>query len=570
MDKIRLASVVAAIMALVSCSTDVEQWRVKELSFESETDYNVSGADEIMLDVTFTHPESGRSMTIPAFWDGGKTFRVRFAPTLVGKWTWRSSCQEDASLAGLTGKISCGRYKGDLDIYRHGFVTVIPGRKYFSYADGTPFFYLGDTHWGMYREEIDEPGPNAGETGTQSHFKYIVDRRSQQQFTVYQSEPIDSEFNMYDGHVDPEDIAGFQLADRYYQHIADRGLVHANADLFYASKMNPDLTDIQLERLSRYWVARFGAYPVMWTLAQEVDNDFYADRKEHEWYDHTNNPWLKVAEYMHKYDAYSNPLSAHQENTSHTTITGRGVSNDPRVTAGGVSIFASPDVAVRTGHNWWAAQWSPSLTKTSKPGVPADYLDSEYPAVNYEGRYCYLWTKDFGARAQGWISFLSGFCGYGYGAIDMWLYKSTYNTTVPSFDGVDTISVADKAVPWCDAVEFESAGQMAYLRNFMESFDWWNLSPILNGDERFIPAEGSFWSCATTADRIVAYFYGDTAASGTLAGQEPGRKFDLTWYNPRSSEAQPSVKVEVAADGTLALPERPDSADWVVCLFCRR
>lgn len=122
-------------------------------------------------------------------------------------------------------------------MYRHGFVKSVPGKKYLVYADGTPFFYLGDTHWGMYTEEFDSPGPHAGETGAESHFKYIVDRRAEQGFTVYQSEPIGAAFKISDGHVDADDIAGFQLADKYYQYIAEKGLTHANAEFFFSSNM---------------------------------------------------------------------------------------------------------------------------------------------------------------------------------------------------------------------------------------------------------------------------------------------------------------------------------------------
>ena len=146
-----------------------------------------------------------------------------------------------------------------------------------TYADGTPFFYLGDTHWGLYLEEYDQPGPHAGNTGATSHFKYLVDRRVEQGFTVCQSEPIGAKFNLADGRVDQKDIDGLRQADKYYQYIADKGLVHANAEFFFSSSMSAKLAsdDAALAVLSRYWVARFGAYPVMWTLAQEIDNDFY-------------------------------------------------------------------------------------------------------------------------------------------------------------------------------------------------------------------------------------------------------------------------------------------------------
>lgn len=516
-----------------------------------------------MMDVRFIH--GGSAYTIPAFWDGGKTFRVRFAPTEKGGWDWTTVCPQDTALDGLKGSFRCVSYRGDLDIYRHGFIQAAAGRKYMTYADGTPFFYLGDTHWGMYREEIDEPGPNAGNTGAASHFRYVVDRRAEQGFTVYQSEPIDAAFDLTDGHVDASDIAGFQHSDLYYQHIADAGLVHANADLFYSSRMHPGLTDRQLEIMSRYWVARFGAYPVLWTLAQEIDNDFYLERGDQTFYDRISNPWVKVAEYIHRYDAYAHPLSGHQENAGHTTITGRGTNPDKsRISADGVSAFAEEEVAQRTGHNWWATQWSPSLSSTPSRDIPEDFLSSPYPAVNYEGRYCGLWTKDFGARAQGWISFLTGFCGYGYGAIDMWLYKSTYNIDRPSTDGIDTISIEDKQIPWSTAIEFESAHHMRHLRSYMESFDWWNLMPVLNGDEAFSPEEGAAWACARTDTRTVLYFYGKDNATGTLRGMTPGKECRLIWYDPVNGNESAALTAAVSADGSLQLPQRPDGHDWVL------
>ena len=261
-------------------AVSVEMWRATELVFEAGADYDATGADAVTFDAVFTH-ESGEKVSRPG--------------TKPGRWSWITTCQGDGALGGKSGTLEAKPYAGDLEIYRRGFVKVAKGEKHFAYADGTPFFYLGDTHWGLYKEEIDEPGPHAGTTGATSHFKYIVDRRAAQGFTVLQSEPIGAKFDVTDGKVDAADIPGFQLADRYYQHIADRGLVHANAEFFFAASMNKKLADdpAAIDRLARYWVARFGAYPVMWTLAQEVDNDFYYDRgRGHNFYCATNNPWL--------------------------------------------------------------------------------------------------------------------------------------------------------------------------------------------------------------------------------------------------------------------------------------
>ncbi|MBP5511714.1 MAG: DUF4038 domain-containing protein [Kiritimatiellae bacterium] len=561
-----LLSVFCVLHTAVFAGESVETWRVAELVFESKTDYSAGGGDAVRLDVAFTNAETGVSLVRPAFWDGGKTFRVRVAPTSPGRWEWHGVCLDDVSLSGKTGSFICRPYAGSLELYRRGFVKATPGKKYFTYADGTPFFYLGDTHWGMFREELDEAGPHAGDVKTDSHFAYIVRRRVEQGFTVYQSEPLDAAFNLADGRIDASDLPGFRKADRYFRTIADAGLVHANAQFFFVASMRPPLSRdcAALERLSRYWVARFGAYPVMWTLGQECDNDFYAERRGGRDYTYKDNPWVMVAEFIHRHDTYGHPLSGHQENTWHTTITGMG-HTAPKATGGGVSVFAPQEVAARTGHNWWAVQWSPSLVRAGTPHVQRDYWASSRPAVNYEGRYCHLWTKDFGARAQGWISFLSGFCGYGYGAIDIWLYKSTYDTKRESHDGVDKITVADKAIPWSRAVEFPSALQMRHLRTFLEGISWWRLTPDIGETPSFKPDAGALCACASIGDsRYVLYFYSRNTATGTIRRAESAAPLKARWFNPRTGEAKPWTKLPPARDGLLRLPAKPDTSDWTL------
>lgn len=559
----------ALLLAMASCtSADVETWRMMEMAFTADTDYSSTGADDIRMDVQFVHKKTGETITRPAFWDGGNSFIVRFAPTAAGKWEWTSTCPEDASLAELEGSILCKEYKGFLEVYKRGFVTVTPGKKYFTYADGTPFFYLGDTHWGMLTEEFDSPGHHAGNTGAESHFKYIVDRRVEQGFTVYQSEPIGAAFNLRDGIVDQEDIDGFRVADKYFEYIADAGMVHANSQFFFAMDISSALAadKAKLENISRYWVARYGAWPVMWTLAQEIDNDSYAESGNHKKFDYTNNPWVDVAEYMHKYDSYSHPLSGHQEHNVHTTVTGAGWKED--VSKGrSVSIFVSEEVAARTGHNWWAAQWGPQFIEPAEPELVRDYYNSERPAVNYEGKYCGLWTQDFGSRVQGWSAFLCGFCGYGYGAIDIWLYNSSFDIGAPSFDGVDTISIADKKKPWSESIEYPSAHQMKIMRNYLESFDWWNLVPVLC-DEPDFEALSSAYAYARTDKRHVLYFFAkNELATGTIRNLEPEAEVRLEWFNPRTGETMPAVEATVKADGSLVLPQRPDVEDWTLTVL---
>ena len=536
--------------------TKAETWRVSELHFTASRSYDDGGGDRVRLDVQFSHRKTGRTLTVPAFWDGGDSFVVRFAPPEAGRWTWKSTCPEDPALHGRKGTIRCREYTGPLAIYRHGFIQARKGTKYLMYADGTPFFYLGDTHWGMYSEDLSD-----------EHFKKIVRRRVEQGFTVLQSEPIGAPFHLLDGHVDADDIPGFRKADAYYQFIADAGLVHANAEFFFATSLTRELAsdDEALKALCRYWVARFGAYPVLWTLAQEIDNDSYAELGGR-FFDYTDNPWVKIAEYLHAADPYSHPLSGHQENAVNTSVTGAGTEpEESHADGNGVSAFLSEAVSERTGHSWWAAQWSPPLHETPGPEAVRDYWLSSRPAVNYEGRYCGVWTLNFGARAQGWISFLSGFCGYGYGAADIWLYHGGFQMDITSFDGVEYVTPQLKAIPWQEALEYPSARQMIHLKNLLESFDWWNLTPVIPGDPVFRDASGAAVYARTERMHLL-YFYGKGTQTGRISGPVPDAGMQAQWYDPRTGEYRVAANPVREADGYWALPPKPDGQDWVLVI----
>ncbi len=557
-----------------------ETWVATELSFESTKKYendSKKGAGQfyVIMDVVFTNKATGTTLTMPAFWYEGNVFKVRFAPTEYGIWEYKTVCETDPDLNGKTGTVGANEYKGDLDIYKHGFVTVQEGKKYFTYADGTPFFYLGDTHWTMLNEEFDSAGSHAGDINTDSHFKFIVDTRVKQGFTVYQSEPIGHTYTIDDCKFTSSDAKGLAKSDRYFAYIAQKGLVHTNAQFVFGNAISKEFAGNleYMELACRMWVARYAAYPVMWTLGQEIDNDMY-----HEdgtcWYSYLNNPWVDVARFMHKHDPYKHPLSGHQENANRTTVTGKGTAGG---SGNGMSVFTYAEVSeIETGHNWWATQWQPTLSKkdTRDSSIAKDYWASPKVAINYESRYCYLWTKDFGARAQGWISFLNGFYGYGYGAVDIWYYKSTYDVSKASKDGIETITVEDKATHWSDAIAFPSATHMGLMKYFFSYISWWELVPDFFDENYFTGAtKETNYACATIGNEVYVIYLANKGAkeTGTVCGMDGNATYTALWFNPRTGDYI-TIDKNVKADKTdkngnpaYELPEKPngDTEDWV-------
>jgi hypothetical protein len=512
-----------------------QQWIVAEFNFKSSNTYNDSFND-VDVDVIFKN-DDGTEMKVPAFWDGNNIWRVRFAPPILGIWKYTTICTDidNTGLNNKTGEFKCVKYDGQYLIYKRGFIKTIPGIRYFVYDDKTPFFYLGDTHMNIVANKM-------------VSFKTIINKRVEQGFNVIHSEPLEVKYNLSNG-LSFDDLEGFRRLDERFQYVAHKGFVHANSQFFFVSELgyNGDkYSDDYLDKLSRYWVARYSAYPVLWTTAQECDNDFkFGEYSQHNYYDAETNPWKKVAAYIHKYDPYKHPLTAHMEYATYTNASG--------------SAFR--DIK---GHTWWAVQWSPIKNGVMNFTIPKDFWDNGQGKVTvmYEGCFDYLWTNHFGIRVQGWSAFLTGMYGYGYGAADIWLYNSTYDMNQSTIKDGITITVEQKQAKWTESLEFESAYQMGYMKNFFITHRWWELEPRFNG-EGYFDNLGSYYSVATKEnDLYVVYFYNTNQVTGRLKGMV-NTSYSIQWYNPRDGYPLEENIVSIS-NGTYEIGPKPDGEDWVL------
>lgn len=100
------------------------------------------------LEVVFIDP-TGTQKSVPAFWAGGKTWKVRYASALAGMHHYRTQCSdaEDAGLHAIKGEVEINPYTGTNPLYRHGPIRVAADHRHCEHLDGTPFFWLGDTWW---------------------------------------------------------------------------------------------------------------------------------------------------------------------------------------------------------------------------------------------------------------------------------------------------------------------------------------------------------------------------------------------------------------------------------------
>ncbi len=610
-----LTSVCAAVLAgatLVSCSqpevSDIpefvkgygsdtseeiqvdgnQRYLAYEIDFISDKEYETP-VYTVEMDVVFTNKATGTSLTIPAFWDGGTSWKVRYALTEIGTWTWETSCSDESNtgLHGLSGEVECVEYFGSLDIYKHGFVKTEEGKNYFVYDDGTPFFYLGDTHWTLPMENIDGvntdpfcemvyiPQEIADLYGITSMFKHIMDYRAKQGFTVIQSQQLavwngasgnswmgDASGTIFNYGVNELILGKFQELDRYFDYIAEKGFVHANSQFSYPSELidayfREQITDEEIDALCRYWVARYSAYPVMWSTAQEIDNDYY----EYGGCTPENNPWKMVIEAIAKYDPYDHPSTAHGEGISHLKIED--------------SVFDDLDP-----YSFYAIQWNPGLGNIQDidwEAMKGYYNNHGFkPVVNYEGQYDHHWAGEFKTRTQGWLAYLNGQFGFGYGAPTIWSIFWTVNDinnakTALYNDGVESYY---RDWSWLKGLYSEGAVVMANMKDILTQYEWWNLIPVFDGNEYFSPAVNVLseknvvypdYSMATIGNELyIGYFYGKNEAPysyGKLTGMENGQ-YKIYWYNNETG-IYSEPEIVMITDGTYDVCTKPWKTDCV-------
>jgi len=252
----------------------VPKWTRFEQIFKSSVSYS-NALQQASLRVTFTSP-TGKSSQVDGFWDGGKTWKVRFAPQEVGRWSFQTSCSDAANrgLHSQKGSFICTALIAGTVFERHGPIRIARDHRRFEFADGTPFFWLADSCWNGLR------------VAKAKDFADYAAIRSSQKFSVVQwslaLRPDESGERPWTGteqvSIRPE---VFQRLDNRIEMLSRMGLESAIAPLDELNlQLNSDGTSPDLEKqlpddqaalLIRYAVARWGAEPVAWLLMFEGD-----------------------------------------------------------------------------------------------------------------------------------------------------------------------------------------------------------------------------------------------------------------------------------------------------------
>ena len=253
----------------------------------------------------FTH-EDGLTLRRPAFYDGGRTWRIRFASPLPhGRWRWQTN-PGPPGLGGVSGTVDIEEEPAAGLLHRHGFWRMSPGRRSLVHADGTPALLVADTAWALPWRATEEQARVYAQDRAAKGFNAALlmsvqpDMRAVGPRDRTADEGFDVGFeDLPTGHLNDLNPAYFQYLDRLLAILIDHGIVPVLQPVFQGfgwkglDVAGTVVPPEEYARYCRYLVARYGARPAIYLVGADgagTEAQIEAGGREVEAWDCYNQP----------------------------------------------------------------------------------------------------------------------------------------------------------------------------------------------------------------------------------------------------------------------------------------
>lgn len=528
-----LALLVLGVVAHQPAGEQVHVWSVWEASFTAAD----SVAPETQLTVTFTGPE-GETETVPGFWDGGQTWRVRFRPDDTGRWSYETNVVP--TVDGLSGQDGSFRVvdpdTSENPFLEHGPIRVSENKRYFAHADGTPFFWVGDTAWNgalqstengwhTYLTDRVEKGFTGIQFVTTQWRAALSNAEGEVAYSGYDDITLHPEFfDRVDDHIEAVNRHGLLAAPVMLWALGDRKQVPGHLPAEEAS------------RLAEYIRARYHAYHVMWLLGGDGS------------YEDAPQKWKTIGQNVF------GPLEEHAPVTLH----GQGMSW-PFDTFWDQSWMDYAGYQSGHDHNADAVKWiyDGPASEWWKKNPTRPIVNLEPPYEDHRAYSSGNRLSAFDVRRAIYLSLLNAPpVGVSYGAHGIWSWETAPQEPL-NHDG------SGVAKPWNEAIDLPGGQDVRHVADLFTSIDWWTLRPDSQLVEKqpFPNEPRRHVSGASNAEGSLAMVYMPVGTTIQLDRSGLTRGLSASWFNPRTGrfrEATPG-----RAHNQLAAPS---NKEWVLLL----
>ena len=602
--------------SLISASEipSIHVWEMHEITLKAENEYNNYYTDVICW-VELRGPHF--SKRVYGFWDGGDTFRVRVTATAPGKWQWKSgSNQPDDQGFNRSGEFTAAEWtekEKNENPNRHGFIQATPNGHALQYADGTPFFLVGDTWlagttWrlpfrGTPPANNYTPGPGIG-------FEDAVSFRKHQGFN---SVSMIASFPNWEADNHPSTYAdsnGIYVRNAWekFGYPTGNGTVTAK-DMrdeygnkpFHMSRKHEGVADFNhinpeyfksLDKKMEY-LSETGFVPLLETVRRDMGPSWKA-------YFNFNESFARYVQYLaSRYGAYNIIFSGIHLDWIPKDYSLTGDEFNEALTYHlkkyGPMPFGQPVTSLISSSTYSVfghGKQCPWLTMQSVGNKPRDHrvadslavlfnLTPPYPAINFEPYYT-GWNHEINmpngerppansardnyfSRAQMYGSVLSGgLSGHVHGTA--------------AYDITTTGEPAGMRPHFWDALNYESGTYMQHLKAFMlsEGTKYQQLTlavqDVLPHKAPGSPDQGldgwSYMMRTPEKDFALLYFENQSVLP-TLRGFKSNTIYSIQWFNPIDGAWGKKISITSDRNGGLRLPRFPDGStpsatDWAL------
>ena len=543
--------IISVVLRDLSAQNELKTWSVFEAEFKSSkpvTNPYVTFLKEdgkSRLTAVFegiSGEAAGKTLTVPGFWDGGDSWKIRFAPPSPGSWKYET-VSADRKMNGKKGQLNVTAWTDEekkQNPVRRGFLSVNNSGerkgRFFIYSDGTPAPWISDTWWDWTNRRIKFES-----------FKTLADTRAEQGYNIGQlffaGNGWGMESSLLDETYQIPDIEQIKKVEKMIAYANSKGITVWIHPWWSREKINESIGDENMRRWWKYVIHRLHAYNVIWVLAGE--------------YNMYNNGgftlqfWNGLGEMVKAEDPYDHILGAHP-----TPPMWEGGAEAPQWST--AEVIHDQDWLdynqSQSGHARWCNELIPEIISASYKKQPAKPVVVTEPWYEFtEGN-----PTAMDVRFAAWSAVMSGAAGHTYGGGHTWRVHLPERPTGVGSWPMDTSLKTNTLV-------YPGAVSVGFMGKYLRQTGWQNMEP----HPELVNDNPSHYCLAEPGKEYIFYLRYGGAVKVDL-GKYASEEFTYKWTDLVNSKESKSGTVKGGSIVEIKCPEdypgTVDFKDWVLHL----
>lgn len=527
----------------------VPQYTTHEITLKSSTTHKNPYTD-VEVWANFINSKND-TLKRPAFWDGGNTWKIRFAPTDInGIWSWTSFCdnQNDKGLHGKSGSlISTPNAESIIpmlnsksnQLIKNGPLKMSKDHRSVVQHSGKSFLVIADTPWAISfratKEQVETYANDRHEKGFNTALMMTLqpDTKAKGPNERNTEQGFKRAFeDLSDGHINQINIEYFQYYDGIVQTLLNHEIVSVFQPVFHGygwkglEVLGRTIEPQEYVRYCKYLLARYGSNPAIWLLGGDHNG---------------KDPGiLESGEMMQEWDCYAQPTGIHY-NPCDDYLADWADGENEHCFHNNKSFQEKEWLDfqwAQTGHDSKHLYHKVERMYDNLPTKAVANGEPTYEGMN-DGKNGLGWWQG----EEAWMQLMhGGTMGVVYGAATLWQWKvSQTEEGWPAW--------TDQPTSWKEAMKMEGSKYVGLIGKILKGLDLTDIEKLwdLADDQPLLAKEGKLY---------ISYLN----EGGEITIKDLPTNLNYHWVDPKTGEPKQIEKV------TGNSFKAPDENPWVLII----